>query len=75
MRIMSPKRHWTNVGKGSARAGLQLSQALTNNDATVDAWITAGFKSAQRKINLRLREQCVAALDETFDLIAEKAGA
>jgi hypothetical protein len=71
MRIQSPKSHWTGVGRMAARMRMTLASALTN-DARVDAWITAGFKSMKRKIDRREIERLGDA--DTFALVKGKLG-
>lgn len=72
MRCRSPKAQWTGVGRVAARLGHSLSQALTNRDAKIDAWITTGFNSMTRKINKREREALGSA--ETMALVKQKLG-
>lgn len=72
MRITSPKRHWTGVGRMAARMRCSLAEAVTNNDAKIDAWIKAGFDSMTRKINKREREELGST--ETFALVKQKLG-
>jgi phage shock protein A len=72
VRCRSPKAQWTGVGRMAARLGHSLSQALTNRDAKIDAWITSGFKSMERKINKREREALGSA--DTFALVKSKLG-
>lgn len=72
MRITSPKRHWTGVGRMAARMRMTLASALTNNDTKIDAWIKAGFDSMTRKINKRERE--ALGDGDTMALVKEKLG-
>lgn len=72
MRIRSPKSHWIGVGRMAARMRLTLASALTNNDAKIDAWIAAGFRSMQRKVDRREREALGDA--ETMAIVKRKVG-
>jgi hypothetical protein len=54
----------------AARMRCTLAEAVTNNDAKIDAWIKAGFDSMTRKINKREREELGST--ETFALVKGK---